>query len=511
MFSNTAYEALYQIIGLSLHAKFIEIITGETFFKGLTLMIFGAVFFITILKFISRYIPGSLIERKQIPISRFIKVVACLFLGLALLRVGSDAKVKDYQGKNWADNPYVQKHVESLQSQYKVSFVFEILSHTAEEITGLLSRVIDQVFAQGNSQLTAPNMFYKAIMFAGISTIEDAQVRDQLRFYSEECFTKVLPSIGEFKNRGAIDGFFMASKQIDQELSSLPIELGTGKTTNCLEVKDSTVQKLNEYGDAKMKGFSRKVPYSEAIVYSYGGKFDPSYYKHYASSMALANFYADQHEGTLGIQKGAEVPGTASKSFQTLGRFFSWDGILGILNLRELQGASESAKRAQEFSEHLARAPHVAGFIRMLLIAIFPWLMFFVVAGKWRVLVVWFWIYFSVLLWTPLWTLLYHIMLGISMSSEVMESFGQLTDGVSLYAAALVNHRLYYMFSIYSWVQLLVATLTTGSAFMFLKPMLGEGDSESKPEFLEPLSSATTGAVGGGVKGAATGAVGAVL
>jgi hypothetical protein len=179
--------------------------------------------------------------------------------------------------------------------------------------------------------------------------------------------------------------------------------------------------------------------------------------------------------------------------------------------MRELQGASESAKRAQEFSEHLARAPHVAGFIRMLLIAIFPWLMFFVVAGKWRVLVVWFWIYFSVLLWTPLWTLLYHIMLGISMSSEVMESFGRLTDGVSLYAAALVNHRLYYMFSIYSWVQLLVATLTTGSAFMFLKPMLGEGDSESKPEFLESLSSATTGAVGGGVKGAATGAVGAVL
>lgn len=54
MFSNTAYEALYQIIGLSLHAKFIEIITGETFFKGLILMIFGAVFFFTILKFISR-------------------------------------------------------------------------------------------------------------------------------------------------------------------------------------------------------------------------------------------------------------------------------------------------------------------------------------------------------------------------------------------------------------------------------------------------------------------------
>lgn len=488
MFSNTAYEALYQLIGLSLHSKFIEVITGETFFKGLILMIFGVIFFLTILKFISRYIPGSLIERKQIPISRFIKVIVCLFLGLAILRVGSDAQVSDFQGKSWAENSYVQKNANDLKGQYQVSFVFGLLSRTAEEITGLLSRVIDEVFAKGNSQLTAPNMFYKAIMYAGISTIEDSSLREQISFYSEECFTKVLPSLNQFKNKAAVDGFFSASQSIDRELSDIPIELGAGKNTNCLEVKDSTLQKLNEYGAEKMQGFSRAIPYSEALVYSHGGKLDPSYYKNYASSMALANFYADQTEGKLGIQKGAEVPGAASQTFQVLGRVFSWDGILGMIGFREMQGASESAKRAQEFSEHLARAPHVAGFIKMLLIAIFPWLMFFVVAGMWRVLLVWFWIYFSVLLWTPLWTLLYHIMLGISMSSEVMESFGQMTDGISLYSATLVNHRLYYMFSIYSWVQLLVATLTTGSAFMFLKPMLGESETETKPEFLEQVS-----------------------
>ncbi len=306
--------------------------------------------------------------------------------------------------------------------------------------------------------------------------------------------SKVLPSLDQFKNKAAVDGFFSASQSIDRELSDIPIDLGAGKTSNCLEVKDSTLGKLNEYGADKMQGFSRSIPYSEALVYSHGGKLDPSYYKNYASSMALANFYADQTEGRLGIQKGAEVPGAASKTFQVLGRAFSWYGILGMIGFRELQGASESAKRAQEFSEHLARAPHVAGFIKMLLIAIFPWLMFFVVAGKWRVLLVWFWIYFSVLLWTPLWTLLYHIMLGISMSSEVMESFGQMTDGISLYSATLVNHRLYYMFSIYSWVQLLVATLTTGSAFMFLKPMLGESETESKPEFLEQVSGPTMAA-----------------
>jgi hypothetical protein len=494
MFSNTAYEALYQILGLELHAKFIEVITGEAFFKGLILLIFGVMFFMTTLKFISRYVPGSLVERKHLPLSKFIKVIACLFLGLAILRVGTSAKVSDYQGKNWAENAYVQGRFKGVEKEYRVSVVFQLISHTAEEITGLLSRVIDGVFAKGNPQLTSPNLFYKAIMYAGITSIEDAGLRDQLQFYSEECFTKVLPSVDQFQKQAAVDNFFVAGQKIDRELSDVTIELGNGRKTNCLEVKDSTVKKLNEYASEKTQGVSDQLPYA---AYAYGGQLDPTYYKNYAASMALVNYYSDQHEGRMGIQKGAQAPGTAGSIFQTMNRVFSWDGLLGIFGFRETQGAAEAAKRSQEFSEHLARAPHVAGFIRMLLVGIFPWLMFFVVAGHYRVLIVWFWIYFSVLLWTPLWTLLYHVMLGIAMSGEVMQAFGQMTDGVSLYAAALVNHRLYYMFSIYAWVQLLVATLTTGSAFMFLKPMLGESETESKPEFLEStLGPAQTAASG---------------
>lgn len=484
MFSNTAYEALYQLLGLSLHAKFIEVITGETFFKGLILMIFGAMFFFTVLKFISRYLPGSLIERKQIPLSRLLKVVACLFLGLAILRVGTSAQVKDFQGRNWADNPYVKTHADDVSPEYRVSVVFELMSRTAEELTGLLSRVIDGVFAKGAPQLTAPNMFYKAIMYAGVSTIEDPVMKEQLKFYTDECFSKVIPSIDQYKKKGAIDGFFQARQDIDRELSDVTIELGSGKKTNCLEIKESTVDRLNDYARTQTQGLSDRLPISASIVLGHGGKLPDEYYKHFVASSALANFYADKIEGRLGIQKGAEAPSGAGGFFQTMGRLFSWDGPLGLLGFRELQGASEAASRSQAFSEHLARAPHVAGFIRMLLVAAFPWLMFFVVAGKWRVLIVWFWIYFSVLLWTPLWTLLYHIMLGISMSSEMMSAFGELGDGVSLYSAQVVSHRLYYMFSIYSWVQLLVATLTTGSAFMFLKPMLGESSEESAPEFL---------------------------
>ena len=511
MFSNTAYEALYQLLGLSLHAKFIELITGETFFKSLILIIFGGLFFFTILKFISRYLPGSLIERKQIPLSRFIKVIACLFLGLTILRVGTTVQVMDFQGRSWSDNPYVRGNADRVEAQYRVSVVFNVLSRTAEELTSLLARVIDEVFAKGTSQLTAPNMFYKAIMYAGVSTIEDAGLREQLRFYTDECFTKVIPTLGKFNDRTAVDGFFQTVRGIDRELSNVSIDLGAGRMTNCLEVKESTVQKLNAFAAVQTKGLSDHLPWEAGVVYSYGGQLDPGYFKNYVASQALANFYADQTEGRLGIQKGAEVPGGMGHGFQVLGRIFSWDGILGALGFRDLQGASEAAMRSQEFSEHLARAPHVAGFIRMLLVAVFPWLMFFVVAGKWRVLLVWFWIYFSVLLWTPLWTLLYHIMLGISMSAETMSAFGELADGVSMYSASIVSHRLYYMFSIYSWLQLLVATMTTGSVFMFLKPMLGERTEESAPEFLGGAQGLAGTALEAGTAKSLTSAAKAVL
>lgn len=485
MFSNTAYQALYQFIGLGLHSKFIEIITSESFFKGLIVLLFGAGFFITTLKFISKYIPGSLIERHPVPLSKFIKVVICLFLGLTILRVGANTQVKDYKSQNWANNPYVQNHLDKAISDYRVSFVFDLLSGTAQEVTALISRAIDAVFAKGNSQLTAPDFFYKAIMYGGISTIQDQGLRNKLKFYTDECFTKVLADGEKHYNNSSLNQFFRIGGEADQKLSDVELELGNGQKTDCYKVKENVRQDFVDYASEEVGGLPQSLKEN-----ALGSFFDSHTYYNYTASMQLANFYQESQEGRLGIQKVAEVQGTAGSIFQTLGRLMSWDGLLGMMGAKDLQGASEAAKRSQEFSEHLSRAPHVAGFVQMLLIAVFPWLMFFVVAGQWRVLVAWFWIYFSVLLWVPLWTLLYHVMLGITMSTEIMQAFGELNEGVSLYSAELINHRIYYMYSIYAWVQLLVATMTTGSVFMFLKPMLGESDGESKPEFLDSAQSA---------------------
>ncbi len=118
---------------------------------------------------------------------------------------------------------------------------------------------------------------------------------------------------------------------------------------------------------------------------------------------------------------------------------------------------------AEKFSELLQRAPHIKGIITMILIFSFPWLVFFLAAGKWRPLVAWYAIYFSVLLWTPIWTLFYHLITSFSLSTEVMARFGELSDGISLYSAELITSRQYHFYSIYALIQVLSGPLPTAN------------------------------------------------
>ena len=477
MYSNTAYEALYEMFGLWLHSEMIGLITSEAFFKGLILIIFGAMFLITVMKFISRYVPGSLIERRHVPVSKFVKVIACLFLGLAILRVGGTVGVEDFKGQNWSQNSYVREQMTAPESEYRVSLVYKILAQSAEEIVGFFSRAIDRIMSQGHSQLQAPDFFYKAIMYAGLSSIDDPKAKEAIAFYTDECFAKVIPAMQrDAANASMLDKFFNPDSEADKELQLITLDLPNGTETDCLKVKENTREKFIDYASSQKLGLP--APTSPDMI-------NEQQYWNYTASMYLVNYFNGDKETLLGIHRGAETPGAAGSIFLGLNRFFSWNGLLSIFGMKEALGASEAATRAQEFSEQLARAPHVAGFVKMGLIFLFPWLMFFVVAGNWRVLSLWFWVYLSVLCWTPLWTLLYHLMLGISLSSDVMQAFGKMNDGVSLYGAALVSSRIYYMYSIYSWVQLLVASLTTGSVFFFLKPILGHGAQEESPGFID--------------------------
>lgn len=478
MFSNTAFEAMYQYLGLELHAKFIEVITGQKVFMAVVAMIFGFMFFMTSLQFFSRYIPGALVARKHVPLSKYVRIVAMLFLGISILRVGTNQGVKKFNGESWHTNPYIHGQIRELSPEYRVSFVFDLISRSAEEIAAVLARVTDSLFQSTNSQLDAPNFFFKAIMFGAANTIEDPDLKHTIHFYTEECFDRMLPLIGEQKSENKLDGFFADNAGLDRKLADLSIETPDRTPYNCLDLKNDVRSRMKDYALSRPgigKSLGEYMKGNPALL-------NESNWTNIQVSDALVNSYTSDQEAMAGIQKGSQVPTTGGRIIQYFNRLTGFDGLLSLFTGGTMSGAWVAAERSKEFSENLARAPHVAGFIKMLLIAAFPWLLFFVVAGHWRVLTTWWLMYFSVLLWTPIWTLLYHVMVSISLSADVLESFGRLNDGVSLYAAQLVNARIYHMFAVYSWLQLLTGTAFTGVLMYFIRPAMNDTESDSSPD-----------------------------
>lgn len=488
MFSNTAYEALYQYIGLELHSEFIEILTSQKVFLAVALLIFGFMFFMTTVQFFSRYLPGALIKKRSVPLSKYLKIVACLFLGMSLLRVGSSTSVVNFKGVSWHQNEYVLAKEKRVEPEYRVSFVFDLMSSSAEEIAAFITKIIDRLFKSTHSQLEAPSFFYKAIMYAGSSTIDDPNLKADISFYTSECIERALPLFAIDRASGdKIDRMFGSSREVDELLSNLIISHGSIRT--CLDLKNQIREKLL----ATTQDSSGNLL---DLVRSYLGtsNISEASWKNMQISMALVDHYLDERENFLGIRKESQPISGAARIYQYINKFFSWDSLTTLFAGREGQGASLAAKRAQEFSENLSRTPHVAGFIKLLLIAVFPWLVFPLIAGYWRVLFYWYLLYASVLMWAPLWTLFYHIMTNIALSAEVLESFGKLSDGISLYCSNLITSRMNYMYAVYSWIQLLVGVGFTGAVLWFARSLIADTESNSAPEFVGDSTKATSAA-----------------
>lgn len=478
MFTSTAYEALFEYIGLELHSRFIEVLTSHSVFMAIVLMIFGFMFFVTTSQFFSRYLPGALVRRRSIPLSRYVKMVACLMVGLSILRIGSTTGVKRYNGESWHYNSYIIGKSSSVKPEYRVSFIFDVLSRTAEETSRLINRVIDKIFRSANSELEAPSFFYKAIMYAGASTLNDPDLRSSVQLYTDSCINRILPQIGNKDSLDRLDGVFRSDQAIDQKLEGLAIDSPGRPGFNCLDAKNEVRQKLSAQASTHSDEVSPLVD-----RYLSATSLNETTYQNLKMSMALVDHYLGERESAFGIQKGSQLQDGSARIIQYINRFFSWDGLIGLFG-RETHGAALAAQRSQEFSENLTRAPHVAGFIKMSLIALFPWLIFPIVAGYWRVLVWWMLSYTSVLLWAPIWTLFYHVMMGISLSAETLAAFGELSDGISLYSANLITSRMNYMFAVYSWMQLLIGAGFTGSMLWFARPILADSEEETTPEFV---------------------------
>lgn len=494
MFSSTAYEAFYTYIGIYLHEASIKIITSQEVLVGLLILILGITFLSSSWKYFSRYMP--FVKKGGASFSVFFKILACFIIGVSLLKVDSPARIKNYKRISWHTNPYIQSRFPTIEESYSVSFVFDLLTRSAEEISKLASVLVDELFKKTNSELDAPAAFYKAVMYAGSTTIDDLELRDKIEVYTNSCFEKVLPLLGAAKKQDKLDEFFKPQGAVDQELDAIPIQLDDGKRVSCLDLKEEVRSHLWHYAQSKGASFYRH----------YGGKYGDGIreiteedQRNIIASDALVNYYLSKSEDSLGTQKGAEVKGKFANFLIGWSRLFSFDGFLTMFGMRDQVGAALTAKRAEKFSEYLQRAPHLKGMVKMFLIALFPWLVFFVVAGRWKVLISWYAIYVSVLLWTPIWTLLYHLMTSIALSTDTMMAFGKLSDGISLYSSSFITTKLYQFYAIYSWLQVIVGPLPTIIlAFGLFNSFIKDNEGESTPEPVTMAKDAGISAATGG-------------
>ena len=139
------------------------------------------------------------------------------------------SQVKNFKRTSWHTNSYVQSRFPSVEDSYEVSFVFDLLTRSAEEIAAFANLVVDRLFKKTNSQLEAPSAFYRAILYAGSLTIDDPALRDKIDVYTENCFDKVLPLLGKAKQEDKLDEFYKQNGIIDSELRLIPIELESGQ------------------------------------------------------------------------------------------------------------------------------------------------------------------------------------------------------------------------------------------------------------------------------------------
>ena len=98
MYSNTAYEALYQLMGLRLQEEVTNALTSAAVFRALLLIVFAVGFFTFLIHFASSSMPFFLPTRRA-PLSRIASLFLGLFIGISILKVGEHQSPRKHFGE----------------------------------------------------------------------------------------------------------------------------------------------------------------------------------------------------------------------------------------------------------------------------------------------------------------------------------------------------------------------------------------------------------------------------
>ncbi|MGE3682713.1 MAG: hypothetical protein AB7G93_13390 [Bdellovibrionales bacterium] len=492
MHSLTAIEAYFTYMGVFWYQEVVRFLQSDHFVRSVFLLVFGIMFMTTVVQLFARQMGTNVIGYRYVSLGTLVKVVLCYLLGMAALKVDTKSLIKNYDKDSWENSPYIVSRLGVADKEIRLSLPVDLMIRSSEEVGWFFTKMTDWLMKGPNSETKAPNLFYKAMMLAGATTIGDPKLRSKLELYTVDCIDRLMPTVEAAfgPDNHNLDKLLNFDESYSQELSQ--ISLGGGKT--CLDLRQ-------EVQNGLYKTAQPNLPWNERIINSLTGDRDIStdQLNNYMISSALMNFYIEKNEKGLGVVNGGEVPGVYGRILQYLGKLTGHEGIMRTLGLREVAGAGVAVERAKEFNEQLRMAPMILGLSKAGLIVASSLLPFFLVAMRWRIVVWWWLVYTSLCLWAPLWTGLYKLITNVFVVPDMTASFGRMTDSFSMYSAMLISDQAYYISSVISWAQIAVGPGLTGLVGFFAGQWLLSSKEDHVPTAIQQV--ANTAVIGAKVLG----------
>lgn len=490
MHALTAIEAYFTYMGVFWYSEVVRLFSSDHFVRSLFLLVFGILFLTTTIQLFAGQMGTSLINSRYVSLGSLVKLVICYLLGIAALKADCKTDVKNFSKDSWEKSPYIVTRIGETNRELRLSLPVDLMIRSSEEIGWFLTRTTDWLMAGPHSESDAPNLYYKALMFAGASTIEDPKLRSILELYATDCIDRLMPVVqGAFQSGSRdIDKLLNFQEVFSQELSQ--ISLNGGK--NCFDLRQEIQNSLHKVALSNMEWDERLVSHLKG-----DHEISVDQITNYRISSALLNFYLEKKEKGMGVMDGAEVPGVYGRILQYLGKLSSHEGVMRTMGLRSVAGAGVAVERAKEFNEQLRMAPMIIGLSKAGLIVASSLLPFFLVAMRWRIVVWWWLVYTSICLWPPLWTGLYKLITNVFVVPDVMQSFGRMGDTFSMYSAMLISDQAYYISSVISWAQIAVGPGLTGLVGFFAGQWLLHSREDHMPSAIQQV--ANTASMGAGL------------
>jgi hypothetical protein len=483
MHALTAIEAYFTYMGVCWYSEVVKLLSSDHFVRSVCLLVFGLLFLTTVIQIFAGHMGTNSFSGRYVTVGTLVKLVLCYLLGLAALKADCKADVKNFGKDSWENSPYIVARIGAMDKNLRLSLPVDLMIRSAEEIGWFMTKVTDYLMAGPHSETEAPNLYYKALMFAGATTIQDPKLRSLLELYTSDCIDRVMPLVqdtfepgkppsqwSEFRESlGKLVNFQDA---FSSELSE--IQLNGGKT--CVDLRQEIQNDLHKIALPDASWDEKLSSYMKGQ-----GNVSLDQMTNYRISSALLNFYVEKKEAGLGVMKDGQPPGVYARILQYLGKLTSHEGLMRTLGLRSSAGAGLAVERAKEFNEQLRTAPMVLGLSKAALIVASSLLPFFLVAMRWRIVVWWWLVYLSLCLWQPLWTGLYKLITNVFVVPDVMQSFGQMGDSFSMYSAMLISDQAYYISSVISWAQIAVGPGLTGLVGFFAGQWLLQAREDHTP------------------------------